>query len=326
MYCPRLDHFVRFNANGTVGKCGHMVGAPGFSSHEDMQRSEWLAHVRDQMSNNEWPTECSRCEQTEQHTGQSIRLHSLDRHRILIRAKPDYLILGGVLDNICNSACQSCNANLSTKIGSLESKIYPMINNGGLLDRVPRDRIVEIDLNGGEPSASPAYQRLLQDLPLSTVILRVNTNASRMLPNIISILSRKIKVIVTISLDGVDRVHEYLRWPITWQKFTDIIKQYKDLSSRFPNLELQTWTTLHALNLADFDNIKNFSANHGLKHDWAYIEQPLALNVKFKNRFTVPHQGLRPDLIATDRDNQLELDTFMREQDKLRGINWKDYL
>ncbi len=29
MFCPRLEHFVRLNQNGTIGKCGHMVKAKG---------------------------------------------------------------------------------------------------------------------------------------------------------------------------------------------------------------------------------------------------------------------------------------------------------
>ena len=36
MYCPRLDHFVRFNPNGTVSRCGHMVNSPEFDTLEKM--------------------------------------------------------------------------------------------------------------------------------------------------------------------------------------------------------------------------------------------------------------------------------------------------
>ena len=37
MYCPRLDHFVRLNQNGSVGKCGHMINAKGFDSLEELE-------------------------------------------------------------------------------------------------------------------------------------------------------------------------------------------------------------------------------------------------------------------------------------------------
>ena len=66
MHCPRLDHFVRFNPNGTVSRCGHMVMAPQFDSLEQMDASKWLRVVRDQFKQHLWPAECVRCEEVEQ--------------------------------------------------------------------------------------------------------------------------------------------------------------------------------------------------------------------------------------------------------------------
>ena len=149
MQCPRLDHFVRLNYTGKFGKCGHMTNAKEFSTINDMQNSEWLKDIKKQMSNEQWPKECVRCELTEKTTRTSIRLDMIERDRILKSIKKDYLIVGGVLDNICNSACQSCNADLSTKIGSLENKNYKKINNYDKFFKLPQDRIVEVDVNGG---------------------------------------------------------------------------------------------------------------------------------------------------------------------------------
>ena len=163
MQCPRLDHFVRLNHTGKIGKCGHMTLAPEFDSFEDMQDSVWLEKIKKQMGENVWPKECVRCAMTEDTSNTSIRLDMIERDRILKSIEKDYLIVGGVLDNICNSACQSCNAELSTKIGSLENKNYKKINNYDKFFSLPRDRIVEVDVNGGEPTASPNYKRLLKN-------------------------------------------------------------------------------------------------------------------------------------------------------------------
>ena len=57
MYCPRLDHFVRFNPNGTVSRCGHMVAAAQFDSLTSMDSSVWLRKVKEQFGQNEWPSE-----------------------------------------------------------------------------------------------------------------------------------------------------------------------------------------------------------------------------------------------------------------------------
>ena len=39
MDCPRLEHFVRLNHDGTIGKCGHMIGGKRFESIDDMHNS-----------------------------------------------------------------------------------------------------------------------------------------------------------------------------------------------------------------------------------------------------------------------------------------------
>ena len=147
MYCPRLDHFVRFNPNGTLSRCGHMVNAPQFDSLEQMDSSSWLANIK--LNSDIWPKECVRCQQTEQINNTSIRLNAIKFDKKQTRS--DYLTVGGVLDNICNSACQSCNQNLSTKIGSLTSTDYPKIDNSTAFWRLPLERVVHLDINGGEP-------------------------------------------------------------------------------------------------------------------------------------------------------------------------------
>lgn len=323
MYCPRINHFVRFNASGKIGKCGHMVDAPGFDSWEEMQSSEWLSRVTNQMEEDIWPPECRRCQNTE--PSHSIRLASIDRHKILNRINPNYLILGGVLDNVCNSACQSCGPQLSTKIGSLSSKNYIKIDNQYLIGKVPWDRVVELDLNGGEPTASPAYRELLENLPDSVKILRVNTNGSRMLPGIVDILKRGTTVLITLSLDGTELVHDYVRWPIKWSTYTSVVDQYRELQTRFNNLKLQAWTTLHVLNAKDFDNIKIYAEQNNLDHSWAYLEQPSALSLRFNNQWSRSVQHMDPSYIAIGPDNQSQVIEFISQQDQLRNISIEDY-
>ena len=75
MHCPRLDHFVRFNSNGTVSRCGHMVNPPQYKSLEMMEASSWLANTKELMKFDHWPKECVRCQETEP---DSIRMYALE--------------------------------------------------------------------------------------------------------------------------------------------------------------------------------------------------------------------------------------------------------
>lgn len=319
MYCPRLDHFVRFNSNGTLGRCGHMVNTPEFDTLEQMDSSDWLSSIKSNPDT--WPKECVRCQQTEQINNTSIRLNAIEFDKT--QTRPDYLNVGGVLDNICNSACQSCNQNLSTKIGSLTSNDYPKIDNSKAFWRLPLERVVHLDINGGEPSASKNYRNILKNIPPSVTSVRINTNCSMVIPEIQQLVERGVHVTVTVSLDGIDRVHDYVRWPIKWENFERNLDIYKNMGIQ----ELNTWTTVSALNIGDLKNIFAYTKEHKLDHSWALLAQPDVLNVKYTNHFTrtASVSDELKNIVAQDLDNTVELQLWTYAQDQLRGIKLWDY-
>lgn len=293
MYCPRLDHFVRFNSNGTVSRCGHMVNPPQFDSLEQMESSTWLAKTREKMQAGEWPAECVRCQEIEEQGPSSIRTHALAMDEA--ETQNDYLQVGGVLDNVCNAACLSCNETLSTRIGSLNGRGFPVYNNLEQFWSLPQHRILHLDINGGEPSYSKNYKQLLANLPPNLKTLRLNTNCSTVLKELVDIANRGIEVTVTVSCDGIGPVHELTRWPISWSTFYDNLMTYQSMPVR-----LNLWTTVSILNVDDLPNIQAFAKEHGIDHSWAYLKHPYQLSVDNK------------DVEARD--------AYIRKQKLLRGI------
>jgi organic radical activating enzyme len=336
MRCPRLNHFVRLQPNGKFGKCGHMVDAKTFDDIDSMQQSDWLKVIRAQMDKDSWPTECVRCEMTEKTSNTSIRQDMIERDRILAAIKKDYLIVGGVLDNICNSACQSCNAELSTKIGSLKNKDYKKINNYDRFFQLPQDRIVEVDVNGGEPTASPNYKKLLKNLPGSVKIIRINTNGSRVISEVVHLLENNVTVIITLSLDGTDAVHDYARWPIEWSAYKENISKYLELRTKYKNLRLNFWTTVSCLNVGDLYNIVQYASDNKIDHAYGFCITPTELDVRYSNKLTV---GAKEKLstgenmllqsigatCASLKNNSTQLKQFVQSQDYLRKISFADY-
>jgi MoaA/NifB/PqqE/SkfB family radical SAM enzyme len=290
-----------------------------------------MSDLTAQMAQDVWPKECNRCEQTEKLSQQSIRLYSLQTHEK--QTRPDYLYFGGVLDNTCNSACQTCNQSLSTKIGSLHSKHYPIVDNSNKFWKLPLDRVVQLDINGGEPSASKNYNRRLANLPPNLQSLRVNTNAALVLDELLAVADRGIKVTVTVSLDGVGKVHDYVRWPINWERFKTNVLAYRDAEK----FELNLWTTVSALNINDLENIFEFAQQYNIDHSYAFLHQPSQLNIKYTNTLTLKAKQQFQDnskfgldsiskLCAVDANNQVEIDQFVQNQDKLRNINIQDFI
>ena len=322
MHCPRIDHFVRFNEDGTVSCCGHMKNGQRFDSLEAMHSSNWVTKIKTQLENDQWPDECVRCEQVEKVGEHSIRMYAVSRHAS--RTRDDYLQVGGVLDNVCNLACQMCSPSLSSKLASL-NKVAVKVNNLDRFFSLPQDRITHLDINGGEPSYSKNYQKLLHALPPNLTHLRVNTNCMEPMLVLENVLNNGIDVTVTVSFDGTEKVHNYVRYPSNWENFVRNIDYYR----RLP-LNLNLWSTVSSLNIIDFPNMMEFARERGLSHSWALLHSPMALSPEYKNSFTLRAKEVLPSsvasLVAVKEDNQSILDTYIKQQDKIRKINIADYI
>ena len=137
-------------------------------------------------------------------------------------------------------------------------------------------------------------------------------------------------VIVTMSFDGLDNVHDYVRWPIKFTNFKKTLEHYKKLKKQYKLFKLNFWTTVNSLNICDFDNIKKFANENKIDHNWALLDTPHALNVKYKNNFTQKAKKILKDKeiikkVAVGKDNQNILDMFIMKQDYLRKIHIEDY-
>jgi sulfatase maturation enzyme AslB (radical SAM superfamily) len=143
------------------------------------------------------------------------------------------------------------------------------------------------------------------------------------IPEIQQLVERGVHVTVTVSLDGIGRVHDYVRWPIKWENFERNLDIYKNMGIQ----ELNTWTTVSSLNIGNLKNIFAYTKEQDLDHSWALLEQPDVLNVKYSNHFTrtadVPDE--LKSIVAQDQDNTVELQFWTYSQDQLRGIKLWNY-
>ena len=77
--------------------------------------------------------------------------------------------------------------------------------------------------------------------------------------------------------------------------------------------------------MSNLPDIINFARNKGIPHDWAFLDQPSVLNVRYKNKFTMVAKHVSPKEIAVDEDNSEQLEAFIKRQDVLRDISVDDY-
>ena len=191
---------------------------------------------------------------------------------------------------------------------------------------MPHERIIELDVNGGEPTASKNYKQILSQLPENVKIVRMNTNGSRMIDELEQVLKKNIMVIVTMSLDGIGKVHDYTRWPIKWEDYKKTVDAYQQLQKTYPLLQLDMWTTVSCLNIKNLPDIINFAKNKNIPHDWAFLNEPDVLNIRYSNRLTSRAKHVAPGHVGVGENNDEALEEFIRVQDTLRGIDITDYL
>jgi sulfatase maturation enzyme AslB (radical SAM superfamily) len=65
------------------------------------------------------------------------------------------------------------------------------------------------------------------------------------------------RLIITLSFDGTENIHDYARWPILWKDYKKNVNKYIELRNQYKNLRLNFWTTVTCLNVGDLENIFN---------------------------------------------------------------------
>ncbi len=343
MQCPRLDHFARIvpgKSPGTtlITNCCVMVNAPSFSNYDNMMQSRWLKDAKSKLENDEFPKECIRCKEQEKVGLISDRMFWLDVHKNTQEIKPDYLVVSLKLDNICNTACQFCKPDTSSKIASLHKHSIKIQETGNFYSVLPTDRIIQLDFEGGEPSNSKNVSDVLQNLPKNVKNIKIYTNGRSFMKELLLAAQKGVQVQICISLDGVGKVQEYVRWPTKWQEYTDTIFEYKDFAREYPDLvSINFFTTICALNVNDLENIIDFSEKCEIPISMSKLSTPEELDISKSNKLTIRAKSIMENSqkeylrklsqgVAIGMNNDDKIDQFLTKQDSLRDINIKDFI
>ena len=89
--------------------------------------------------------------------------------------------------------------------------------------------------------------------------------------------------------------------------------------------------------MGNLPSILDFVTEHNLEHSWAFLNDPEVYDPTHKNRYTLSAKEKLSNssykvckdiskVIAVGKDNDEQLDLFIKKQDWLRKIDIKDYL
>ena len=166
------------------------------------------------------------------------------------------------LKNTCNLACRMCSPGASSKLGEVVKKSKEL--NQFYLDSKQHQNIdiqnfkgsfvnaEYVAISGGEPLVDMDCITLIHMIREESVNLKYinfSTNLTKLNKKLLESLSRidkAIKINFSISLDGPEHIHEYIRYGCTW---TDIIDNIKYIKLHYPRITFSINSTLSALNV-----------------------------------------------------------------------------
>lgn len=325
IFCNRLTNMIRVNTTGHVLPCCLMTNAPSFFSAKEMKESQWLVDTIDKFKNDQWPDECSICKNYELNGETSIRQHSIKKHSIFEKINKNYTILDIAPNNICNAACLTCDSRSS----SFYAKTFgmPLLTSANFDEilSLMTDQVLQIDFSGGDPLYSKLLDKMAPHVPSSVKKIRVNTNGSTYF-DFSKLLEKQIIVELTLSIDAIGPLFDYIRWPLTFDNVDKNLQQWIEQRKQFPKLQIAINTVVSALNIAKLSSIEKYAKEKNIGYYYNFLRNPDVLDIKYKNFMTKNATSITHKLpVGVDKDNTNELLAWLEKNDRARGISYKNY-
>jgi MoaA/NifB/PqqE/SkfB family radical SAM enzyme len=234
----------------------------------DYTKSQTLGKVRNEFLAGQWPKGCERCRIEEENNVKSKR--QLDYERWQHHYDSYDIQQGGILTasvafgNTCNLTCITCGPHSSSRWQKEHRALYQQDVPPNhfyrdnfvheLLDHAPG--IVHLDVPGGEPflSGVTQQQELLQILidqgRAGSVTIHYTTNVTVWPDQKWWDLWQHFREIdIQLSLDGIGKQFEYIRYPANWRTVEELTKKYQYQSEQRSGLRISVSHTVNAYNI-----------------------------------------------------------------------------
>jgi MoaA/NifB/PqqE/SkfB family radical SAM enzyme len=242
-----------------------------------------MVKLRQDMLQNKWNPICNLCKiredvgqastrqifnhtlsEIEEKTGRSWRTNTAE-----INDFSNIFLLDVTTGNKCNSACLMCNSSASSLWAKEQQDItgtawlspnlnwFNEENIAPILDKLVN--LKAIQFAGGEPTINDAVmfmlKRLIDQGRSKDITLGFVTNLTGISDEMLEIWNQFSTKHITISIDGVGKVNEYIRYPFTWKKVTNQLDQLKKIAKEHGNYHIGLSHTVTSLNLLTFGDM-----------------------------------------------------------------------
>jgi len=282
-YAPWTN--VDISPQGDIAPCCKFQGAvPKYSTLAEYSSSAFLANIKQDFAENNWPSGCERCRIEEENNIKSKR--QLDQERwqqnydSYSLSSNQFITASIAFGNTCNLKCITCGPYSSSRwqseyqavygVDILPLKFYKKDFATEFVDQAPN--IVHLDIPGGEPflSGINEQKQLLQyyvdSNQASNITLHYTTNATVMPdPEWWKLWKHFKEVEIQLSIDGVGARYEYIRYPANWQQVSANVAEYV---TRQGQVRLSVSHTVSAYNIYYLDEFFTWCYNQQLPRPW----------------------------------------------------------
>jgi len=243
--------------------------------------------------------------------------------------------------NLCNAACVTCGTGSSTLWASFERQAgisdvkYASVSRN-VIDSIEYSKLVSLSLLAGEPMYEKLTFVMLQKLANSNnfdCFIQITTNGSIAPDGERRELLQKFNNLnFNVSIDGIGKVFEYMRYPLKWEDIKNNINNLRELTN---NVSV-SYTTSNINVLYHHDTVNWFKDNN-LNYHFnpvifpAYF-RPGALLSAVK-QIIFDKFGRTDDLNFfignhTEQDDKdfTRMLAVIKQQDSMKNISIKDYL
>jgi len=249
----------------------------------------------------------------------------------------DYNLLHYKIDtnNTCNATCITCDGASSSAWINLEKHKGLSVNRHWniKLEQIDIDYVNAraVNFRGGEPLLSKTNFQILQrliDQKNTDCFISFTTNGSIQLSQEqVDMLKKFSRINFCLSIDGIEKTFEYLRYPLKWSTILDNIKQYRE-----NNIELSASFTLSNINMLYYSQTVEWFGLNKIKfiNNSIYSPdyfRPTSLPKKIKDQI-VDNNNLIFISTHNENDDLLFQDFLCKitEQDNLKNIQMQDYV
>ena len=315
----------------------------------DQIKSDLLAGIK--------TSACQKCWNLEEHglkSDRQVKNNSLDFYwdRDIESIKQDavdgnlndILILKLFTSYTCNATCISCGPAASSSWAQLIKRDNPDIrlNSYKFIDvdkiktKVNLKELKMLSLMGGEPMYEKKNFDLLEhlvELGNTDIFLSMVTKGSvKLTSRQKEVLSKFKNINFSVSIDGIESVFEYMRYPLTWSDLTDNLTFFRELTDNVSsNYTLSNLNILYHNKTIEWFDKNNiiYSVSPVYNPSWLQTRAlPESIKKILKRQLSAVDYNTFIGPIHTDQ-NQQNFQTMLEQikiQDTSKKIQMKNYL